>query len=179
MDEIQHVYRLQGVSINDKHIGVIIRQMMRKVEIRFVGDTKFIYGSSVDKYRFHEENARVIAEGGQPAIAQPMFQGITKASLNIDSFLSAASFQETTRVLTNAAIAGSTDYLRGLKENIIIGHPIPAGTGMKRYRNIKLFDDESQDLDEYMQEILERRRQEAEAVIEAENVKEEFVVEQE
>ncbi|MCL2265547.1 MAG: DNA-directed RNA polymerase subunit beta', partial [Treponema sp.] len=178
MDEIQNVYRLQGVSINDKHIGVIIRQMMRKVEIRFVGDTKFIYGSSVDKYRFHEENARVIAEGGQPAIAQPMFQGMTKASLNIDSFLSAASFQETTRVLTNAAIAGSTDYLRGLKENIIIGHPIPAGTGMKRYRNIKLFDDESQDLDEYMQEILDRRKQEAEAVAESENVQEEYVAEE-
>ncbi|MDR0503969.1 MAG: DNA-directed RNA polymerase subunit beta', partial [Treponema sp.] len=176
MDEIQQVYRLQGVSINDKHIGVIIRQMMRKVEIRFVGDTKFIYGSSVDKYRFHEENARVIAEGGQPAIAQPMFQGITKASLNIDSFLSAASFQETTRVLTNAAIAGSTDYLRGLKENIIIGHPIPAGTGMKRYRNIKLFDDESQDLDEYMHEILERRKQEAEALAEAELTQEIFPV---
>lgn len=174
MDEIQQVYRLQGVSINDKHIGVIIRQMMRKVEIKKVGDTKFIYGSSVDKYRFHEENARVIAEGGQPAIAQPMFQGITKASLNIDSFLSAASFQETTRVLTNAAIAGSTDYLRGLKENIIIGHPIPAGTGMKRYRNIKLFDDQSQDLDEYMQEILERRKQEAEAIAETENVQEEY-----
>ncbi|MCL2229998.1 MAG: DNA-directed RNA polymerase subunit beta' [Treponema sp.] len=179
MDEIQHVYRLQGVSINDKHIGVIIRQMMRKVEIRFVGDTKFIYGSSVDKYRFHEENARVMAEGGQPAIAQPMFQGITKASLNIDSFLSAASFQETTRVLTNAAIAGSTDYLRGLKENIIIGHPIPAGTGMKRYRNIKLFDDESQDLDEYMQEILEKRKQEAEAIAaEAESAQEEMTVEE-
>jgi DNA-directed RNA polymerase subunit beta' len=95
-----------------------------------------------------------------------MFQGITKASLNIDSFLSAASFQETTRVLTNAAIAGSTDYLRGLKENIIIGHPIPAGTGMKRYRNVKLFDDESQDLDEYMQVILEKRKQEAEALAE-------------
>ncbi|MCL2440158.1 MAG: DNA-directed RNA polymerase subunit beta' [Treponema sp.] len=166
MDEIQHVYRLQGVSINDKHIGVIIRQMMRKVEIRFVGDTKFIYGSSEDKYSFHEENARVIAEGGQPAIAQPMFQGITKAALNIDSFLSAASFQETTRVLTNAAIEGKTDYLRGLKENIIIGHPIPAGTGMKRYRNIKLFDDESQDLDEYMQEILDRRKLENEASLE-------------
>jgi len=178
MDEIQNVYRLQGVSINDKHIGVIIRQMMRKVEIRFVGDTKFIYGSSVDKYRFHEENARVIAEGGQPAIAQPMFQGMTKASLNIDSFLSAASFQETTRVLTNAAIAGSTDYLRGLKENIIIGHPIPAGTGMKRYRNIKLFDDESQDLDEYMQEILDRRKQEAEAIAEAETVQEEYTVDE-
>jgi DNA-directed RNA polymerase subunit beta' len=168
MDEIQQVYRLQGVSINDKHIGVIIRQMMRKVEIRSVGDTKFIYGQMVDKYRFHEENARVIAEGGQPAIAQPMFQGITKASLNIDSFLSAASFQETTRVLTNAAIAGSTDFLRGLKENIIIGHPIPAGTGMKRYRDIKLYDEDSQDLDEYMHEILEKRRIEAAALAEAE-----------
>jgi len=178
MDEIQNVYRLQGVSINDKHIGVIIRQMMRKVEIRFVGDTKFIYGSSVDKYRFHEENARVMAEGGQPAIAQPMFQGITKASLNIDSFLSAASFQETTRVLTNAAIAGSTDYLRGLKENIIIGHPIPAGTGMKRYRNIKLFDEDSQDLDEYMHEILERRKQEAEALAEAEEAVNDYTVEE-
>jgi DNA-directed RNA polymerase subunit beta' len=178
MDEIQNVYRLQGVSINDKHIGVIIRQMMRKVEIRFVGDTKFIYGSSVDKYRFHEENARVMAEGGQPAIAQPMFQGITKASLNIDSFLSAASFQETTRVLTNAAIAGSTDYLRGLKENIIIGHPIPAGTGMKRYHNVKLFDEDSQDLDEYMQEILDRRKQEAEEIANAETVQEEYTVEE-
>jgi DNA-directed RNA polymerase subunit beta' len=168
MDEIQQVYRLQGVSINDKHIGVIIRQMLRKVEIRFVGDTKFIYGQMVDKYRFHEENDRVIAEGGQPAIAQPMFQGITKASLNIDSFLSAASFQETTRVLTNAAIAGSTDYLRGLKENIIIGHPIPAGTGMKRYRDIKLYDEDSQDMDVYMHEILEKRRLEAAALAETE-----------
>jgi DNA-directed RNA polymerase subunit beta' len=167
MDEIQQVYRLQGVSINDKHIGVIIRQMMRKVEIRFVGDTRFIYGQMVDKYRFHEENARVIKEGGQPAIAQPLFQGITKASLNIDSFLSAASFQETTRVLTNAAIAGSTDYLRGLKENIIIGHPIPAGTGMKRYRDIKLYDEDSQDLEKQMQEILEQRRIEAEFIAEA------------
>jgi DNA-directed RNA polymerase subunit beta' len=158
MDEIQQVYRLQGVSINDKHIGVIIRQMMRKVEIVAVGDTKFIFGQMVDKYRFHEENNRVIAEGGQPSVARPMFQGITKASLNIDSFLSAASFQETTRVLTNAAIAGSTDYLRGLKENIIIGHPIPAGTGMKRYREVKLFDEDQQDLDVLMQEILEQRK---------------------
>ncbi|MDR0313685.1 MAG: DNA-directed RNA polymerase subunit beta' [Treponema sp.] len=158
MDEVQHIYRLSGVSINDKHIGVIIRQMMRKVEIKSVGDTKFIYGQLVDKYRFHEENSRVLSEGGQPAIACPVFQGITKASLNIDSFLSAASFQETTRVLTNAAIAGSTDYLRGLKENIIIGHPIPAGTGMKRYRAVKLFDEDQQDLDEYMNEVLERRK---------------------
>jgi DNA-directed RNA polymerase subunit beta' len=161
MDEIQQVYRLQGVSINDKQIGVIIRQMMRKVEIVLVGDTRFIFGQMVDKYRFHEENKRVIAEGGQPAVARPMFQGITKASLNIDSFLSAASFQETTRVLTNAAIAGSTDALRGLKENIIIGHPIPAGTGMKRYREVKLFDEDSRDLDQQMNEILEQRRLEA------------------
>jgi len=178
MDEIQQIYRLQGVSINDKHIGVIIRQMMRKVEIRFVGDTKFIYGSSVDKYQFHDENARVIAQGGQPAVAQPMFQGITKASLNIDSFLSAASFQETTRVLTNAAIAGTTDHLRGLKENIIIGHPIPAGTGMKRYRKIKLFDEENQDQDEYMAEILDRRKQETEALNETEVSQTEYVTEE-
>ena len=158
MDEIQQVYRLQGVSINDKHVGVIIRQMMRKVEIIRVGDTRFIHGQMVDKYRFKEENNRVINEGGQPAVARPVFQGISKASLNIDSFLSAASFQETTRVLTNAAIAGSTDYLRGLKENIIIGHPIPAGTGMKRYRDVKLFDEDQQDMDTYMEEILERRK---------------------
>ena len=164
MDEIQQVYRLQGVSINDKHVGVIIRQMMRKVEIVRVGDSRFIYGQMVDKYRFHEENKRVIGEGGQPAVARPVFQGISKASLNIDSFLSAASFQETTKVLTNAAIAGSVDYLRGLKENIIIGHPIPAGTGMKRYRDVKLFDEDQQDLDEYMNEILERHKLEKAAI---------------
>ncbi|GHU38624.1 DNA-directed RNA polymerase subunit beta' [Spirochaetia bacterium] len=158
MDEIQKVYNLQGVKINDKHIGVIIRQMMRKVEIVAVGDTRFIFGQLVDKYRFHEENSRVVSEGGQAAVAKPVFQGITKASLNIDSFLSAASFQETTRVLTNAAIACKVDNLRGLKENIIIGHPIPAGTGMKRYRAVKLFDNDEQDLDAYMQEILERRK---------------------
>ncbi|MCL2609749.1 MAG: DNA-directed RNA polymerase subunit beta', partial [Treponema sp.] len=167
MREIQEVYRLQGVSINDKHIGVIIRQMMRKVVIRSVGDTRFIYDQLVDKYKFHDENKRVIGEGGQPAIAHPVFQGITKASLNIDSFLSAASFQETTRVLTNAAIAGSSDYLRGLKENIIIGHPIPAGTGMKRYRDVKLYDEDSQDLDKQMNDILEQRRLEALAIAEA------------
>jgi DNA-directed RNA polymerase subunit beta' len=175
MDEIQQVYRLQGVSINDKHIGVIIRQMMRKVEIVAVGDTKFIYGQMVDKYRFHEENNRVMTEGGQPAVARPMFQGITKASLNIDSFLSAASFQDTTRVLTNAAIAGSTDYLRGLKENNIIGHPIPAGTCMKRYRDVKHFDEDSQDLDQQMEEILEQRKLEAAAVVETED--DDFIVE--
>ena len=119
----------------------------------------------IDKYRFKEENSRVINEGGQPAVARPVFQGISKAALNIDSFLSAASFQETTRVLTNAAIAGSTDYLRGLKENIIIGHPIPAGTGMRRYRDVKLFDEDQQDLDDYVNEVLERRKLEKAAEV--------------
>jgi DNA-directed RNA polymerase subunit beta' len=158
MDEIQQVYRMQGVSINDKHIGVIVRQMLRKVEVVAVGDTRFIFGQQVDKYKFHEENSRVMKEGGQPSIARPMFQGITKASLNIDSFISAASFQETTRVLTNAAIAGVNDGLRGLKENVIIGHPIPAGTGIRPYSNVKLFDANETDLDIQMDEILEQRK---------------------
>ncbi len=158
MDEIQAVYRAQGVKINDKHIGVIVRQMLRKVEVVAVGDTRFIYGQQVDKYKFHSENKRVMEEGGQPAIARPLFQGITKASLNIDSFISAASFQETTRVLTNAAIAGSVDALHGLKENVIIGHMIPAGTGIRNYRNVKLFDKDATDLDVRMNEILELRK---------------------
>ncbi len=162
MDEIQAVYRAQGVDINDKHIGIIVRQMLRKVEIVAVGDTRFIFGQQVDKYKFHEENRRVIAEGGQPAIGRPMFQGITKASLGVDSFISAASFQETTRVLTNAAIAGATDGLHGIKENVAIGHMIPAGTGIRNYKNIKLFDDSDVDLDVQMNEILERRRIEKE-----------------
>ena len=163
MDEIQQVYRAQGVSINDKHIGIIVRQMLRKVEIVSVGDTNFIFGQQVNKYRFHEENRRVVAEGGQPAVAQPMFQGITKAALNIDSFISAASFQETTRVLTNAAISGATDNLHGLKENVVIGHMIPAGTGIKNYRDIRLFDaNDNKDLDVQMEEILEKRREEKE-----------------
>ena len=170
MDEIQSVYRLQGVTINDKHIGIIVRQMLRKVEIVAVGDTRFIYGQQVDKYKFHEENDRVMREGGQPAIARPMFQGITKASLNIDSFISAASFQETTRVLTNAAIAGVTDNLRGLKENVIIGHMIPAGTGIRDYRNVKLFDENATDLDLQMKEILEQRQKEKEMESQAEDI---------
>lgn len=161
MDEIQQVYRAQGVDINDKHIGIIVRQMLRKVEIVAVGDTRFIFGQQVDKFRFHEENERVISEGGQPAIGRPMFQGITKASLGVDSFISAASFQETTRVLTNAAIAGSTDYLRGIKENVAIGHIIPAGTGIRNYKNIKLFSGE-EDLDVRMEQILAERKREEE-----------------
>ncbi|WP_319416704.1 DNA-directed RNA polymerase subunit beta' [Marispirochaeta aestuarii] len=166
VNEVQEVYRLQGVNINDKHIGVIVRQMMRKVEIVQVGDTNFIFGQQVDKYRFHEENEKVIREGGQPAVARPLLLGITRASLNIDSWVSAASFQETTKVLTNAAISGDTDSLRGLKENVAIGHLIPAGTGMRKYRNMKLFDETSDDLDATVQGILEQRKIEREAQME-------------
>lgn len=162
VNEVQEVYRLQGVVINDKHIGVIIRQMMRKLEIVQVGDTGFIFGQQVDKYKFHEENQRVVRQGGQPAVARPLLLGITRASLNIDSFISAASFQETTRVLTNAAIAGATDNLRGLKENVVIGHLIPAGTGMRNYKNIRLYDDQRDDLDAHVAEILEVRAREKE-----------------
>ncbi|MFP4301469.1 MAG: DNA-directed RNA polymerase subunit beta' [Spirochaetaceae bacterium] len=168
VNEVQEVYRLQGVNINDKHIGVIIRQMMRKLEIVQVGDTSFIFGQQVDKHRFQEENERVKKQGGQPAVAKPLLLGITRASLNIDSFISAASFQETTRVLTNAAIAGSVDSLRGLKENVIIGHLIPAGTGMRKYRNLRLFDEQSENLDESVQQIIEARRKEQEAMAEEE-----------
>ena len=160
VNEVQEVYRLQGVEINDKHIGVIIRQMMRKIEIVQVGDTTFIYGQQVDRHTFNEENHKVMREGGQPAVAQPLLLGITRASLNIDSFISAASFQETTRVLTNSSIAGSSDRLSGLKENVIIGHLIPAGTGMRQYRDVKLFDENMENLDDKIQSILEQRRQE-------------------
>ncbi len=164
MDEIQSVYRAQNVDINDKHIGTIIRQMLKKVTVKSVGDTKFFYGEQIDKYRFAEENNRIVDAGGQPAIAQPMFQGITKAALATDSFISASSFQETTRVLTSAAIKGECDELRGLKENVIIGHMIPAGTGMRQYHKIKLSDASNADLDAKMNEILELRRQEREAM---------------
>ena len=160
VNEIQEVYRLQGVKINDKHIGVIIRQMMRKIEIVGVGDTTFIYGQQVDRHTFNEENQKVMREGGQPAVAQPLLLGITRASLNIDSFISAASFQETTRVLTNSSIAGASDRLSGLKENVIIGHLIPAGTGMRQYRDVKLFDENMENLDVKIQRILEQRRRE-------------------
>ncbi len=174
VNEVQEVYRLQGVNINDKHIGVIIRQMMRKVEIVQVGDTNFIYGQQVDKYRFHSENANVIREGGQPAVAKPLLLGITRASLNIDSWISAASFQETTRVLTNAAIAGSQDALRGLKENVVIGHLIPAGTGMRGYRKVKLYDENKEDLDANMQQIIEMRQRERELAQDTEVIEEEL-----
>ncbi|MDA8078976.1 MAG: DNA-directed RNA polymerase subunit beta' [Nitrospiraceae bacterium] len=135
VDEVQKVYRLQGVSINDKHIEVIVRQMMKKVRIEDPGDTTFLIGEQVDRVVFQEENVRVKAAGGAPAQGKPLLLGITKASLTTDSFVSAASFQETTRVLTEAAINGMIDELRGLKENVIMGRVIPAGTGMARYRN--------------------------------------------
>jgi DNA-directed RNA polymerase subunit beta' len=138
VNSIQEVYRLQGVNINDKHIETIVRQMMRWVKVEDVGDTSFLLEEQVDKFRFREENDRIIHEGGRPATGRPLLLGITKASLSTDSFISAASFQETTRVLTEAAISGKVDYLRGLKENVIMGRLIPAGTGLERYRNIQL-----------------------------------------
>jgi len=135
VDEVQKVYRLQGVSINDKHIEIIVRQMMRKIKIEDPGDTSFLVGDQVDRIEFLEENDRVRAQGGKPATGKPMLLGITKASLSTYSWVAAASFQETTRVLTEAAIEGKIDELKGLKENVIMGRIIPAGTGMQRYRN--------------------------------------------
>jgi len=137
VNEVQEVYRLQGVNINDKHIEVIVKQMLRMVKIEDEGDTEFLPGDSVDKFRFREENNRVQETGGRPATGNSMLLGITKASLSTESFLSAASFQETTRVLTEAAIQGKVDHLRGLKENVVVGRLIPAGTGFKYYQNIK------------------------------------------
>ncbi|HEY6867213.1 MAG TPA: DNA-directed RNA polymerase subunit beta', partial [Candidatus Eisenbacteria bacterium] len=138
VNEIQEVYRLQGVRIDDKHIEVIVRQMLQKVRIEDPGNTAFLEGEHVDRLSVLEENERMIKEGQQPATFQPLLLGITKASLSTDSFISAASFQETTRVLTEAAIQGKVDFLRGLKENVIIGHLIPAGTGMPVYRQLRL-----------------------------------------
>ncbi len=135
VDEIQEVYRLQGVRINDKHIEVIVRQMLRRVKIKEVGDTDFLIGEEVEKQIFEQANEKVLSEGGKPAIADPLLLGITKASLTTESFISAASFQETTRVLTDAAVSAKVDYLRGLKENVIMGRLIPAGTGFRGYRN--------------------------------------------
>jgi len=138
VDEIQEVYRLQGVNINDKHIEVISRQMMRWVKVEDVGDTEFLIDEVVDKFRFISENEKQTSKGKKAATGRPLLLGITKASLSTDSFISAASFQETTRVLTEAAISGKVDYLRGLKENVIMGRLIPAGTGMEYYRRIKI-----------------------------------------
>ncbi len=173
VNEIQEVYRLQGVAISDKHIETIVRQMLRWVKIEEVGDTSFLLEQQIDKFRFREENERVIAKGGRPAIGRPLLLGITKASLSTDSFISAASFQETTRVLTEASINGSVDGLRGLKENVIVGRLIPAGTGMEYYRNIQLSQELEDAAAKVQQEVtaafeeaereLEMMRQEGEA----------------
>ena len=136
--EVQRVYRLQGVDINDKHIEVIVRQMLKKVRVEEKGDSEFLPGTMVDVLEFEDVNKQLEAEGKEPAVGEQIMLGITKASLATDSFLSAASFQETTKVLTEAAIKGKVDHLIGLKENVIIGKHIPAGTGMKKYRDVTL-----------------------------------------
>ncbi|MFQ6673281.1 MAG: DNA-directed RNA polymerase subunit beta' [Fidelibacterota bacterium] len=141
VNEMQEVYRLQGVTISDKHIEIIVRQMLRWVKVEDVGDTEFIIDEQVDKFRFQRENDRVVMEGGEPARGRPLLLGITKASLSTDSFISAASFQETTRVLTEAAISGRVDFLRGLKENVIMGRLVPAGTGFPFYRQVRIAPD--------------------------------------
>jgi DNA-directed RNA polymerase subunit beta' len=138
VNEIQQVYRLQGVAINDKHIEVIVRQMLRRVRIKDVGDTNFLIDEQVEKYIFERENQRVLEKGGRPAVAEPLLLGITKASLSTESFISASSFQETTKVLTEAAVSGKVDFLRGLKENVIMGRLIPAGTGLPAYKQLRV-----------------------------------------
>jgi DNA-directed RNA polymerase subunit beta' len=138
VDEVQEVYRLQGVKINDKHIEVIVRQMLRRVRVTDVGDTTFLVDEQVEKWVFEEENEKVMAAGQRPAVGEPLLLGITKASLSTESFISASSFQETTKVLTEAAINGKVDYLRGLKENVIMGRLIPAGTGLPNYKYLDI-----------------------------------------
>jgi DNA-directed RNA polymerase subunit beta' len=153
VDEVQEVYRLQGVKINDKHIEVIVRQMLRRVRVKEAGDSDFLVGEQIERNVFDEENRRVLKAGGKPAVGEPLLLGITKASLSTDSFISAASFQETTKVLTEASLSGKIDYLRGLKENVIMGRLIPAGTGFSRYKNLRLF--HAGDEEEYVEEMAE------------------------
>jgi len=145
VDEIQEVYRLQGVKIDDKHIEVIVSQMLKKVEITDPGDSIFVEGDSVTKSHLSEENERLIAENLKPASTVPLLLGITKASLTTESFISAASFQETTKVLTQATLEGKKDELRGLKENVIMGRLIPAGTGIPRYKDFQAQSDNKED----------------------------------
>ena len=139
VNQVQEVYRLQGVDINDKHIEIIIRQMLKKIRIVDAGDTSFLYGEEIDRKAFEAENAKVTKEGGKPGQGSPLLLGITKASLSTDSFISAASFQDTTRVLTEASCSGKTDFLDGFKENVIMGHIIPGGTGFEHHRSVKKF----------------------------------------
>jgi DNA-directed RNA polymerase subunit beta' len=143
--EIQEVYRLQQVAINDKHIEIIIRQMLRWVKVEEVGDTEFLVDEQLDKFIFQEENEKAIKAGGRPAKARPLLLGITKSSLSTSSFIAAASFQETTRVLTEASLYGKVDYLRRLKENIIMGRLIPAGTGYRKHNNVELVEEKEEE----------------------------------
>ncbi len=155
VNEIQQVYRLQGVVINDKHIEAIVRQMLRRVRIKEVGDTSFLTDEQAEKQVFERENEKVIARGGNPAVAEPLLLGITKASLSTESFISASSFQETTKVLTEAAISGKLDELRGLKENVIMGRLIPAGTGVGAYKRLEVIVDDQGEM-VYPQARIER-----------------------
>ena len=157
LTEVQKVYRMQGVEISDKHVEVMVRQMLRKVRVINAGDTDLLPGSLVDIHKFTDENKRILEKRGNMATAKPVILGITKASLETESFLSAASFQETTRVLTDAAVKGKVDKLMGLKENVIIGKLIPAGTGMLRYNNIDIDSEEDSDkpIEEELQEELD------------------------
>ncbi len=156
VEEIQDVYRFQGVNINDKHIEIIVRQMLKKVAIIEPGDTSFLIGEQVDKQRFMEENSKIVAEGKAPAMAETLVLGITQASLSTDSFISAASFQETTKVLTEASLKGKADYLRGLKENVIVGRLIPAGTGFRPYAEVGIdVPDQPERPDKFLEELEE------------------------
>jgi DNA-directed RNA polymerase subunit beta' len=150
VDEVQEVYRLQGVKINDKHIETIVRQMLRRVRITDVGETNFLVDEQVEKWVFEEENEKVLLKGGKPGVGEPLLLGITKASLSTESFISASSFQETTKVLTEAAISGKVDHLRGLKENVIMGRLIPAGTGLPQYKHLDI---EVETADQLAQEV--------------------------
>ena len=168
IQEVQRVYRLQGVEINDKHIEVIVRQMLKKIRIEEKGDSEFLPGTMADILEFEDVNEKLIAEGKEPAVGEPVMLGITKASLATASFLSAASFQETTKVLTEAAIQGKVDPLIGLKENVIIGKLIPVGTGMRKYRDVKL------DTDNQTEEIVEETMEEAVIAEEVVEIEEDF-----
>ena len=176
IQEVQRVYRLQGVEITDKHIEVIVRQMLKKIRIEEKGDSEFLPGTMADILEFEDVNEKLIAEGKEPAVGEPVMLGITKASLATASFLSAASFQETTKVLTEAAIQGKVDPLIGLKENVIIGKLIPVGTGMRKYRDVKL--DTDTQTEEIVEETVEEAPVVAEEIVEIEEVSEEVIVEE-
>ncbi|MEJ2070641.1 MAG: hypothetical protein P8X58_09575 [Syntrophobacterales bacterium] len=153
VDEVQEVYRLQGVKINDKHIEVIVRQMLRRIKVVEPGDTDLLIGEQVEKWIFEERNEEALRQGKRPATGEPLLLGITKASLTTDSWISAASFQETTKVLADAAVQGKVDSLRGLKENVIMGRLIPAGTGLPLYRDVDIRLTEEAEPEEEMLEL--------------------------